>query len=45
MASKKTLTAAALEKLGAPRLAALLLELAEADASTRRRLRLELAVE
>lgn len=45
MASKKTLTAAALEKLGAPRLAGLLLELAEADASTRRRLRLELAAE
>jgi hypothetical protein len=43
MASKKTLTAADLEKLGAPRLAGLLVALAEADASTKRRLRLELA--
>jgi hypothetical protein len=43
MASKKTPTAADLEKLGASRLAGLLVELAEADASTRRRLKLELA--
>lgn len=43
MASKKTLTAADLEKLGLRRLAELLVELAEADAPARRRLRLELA--
>lgn len=39
---KTTLTAEQLEKLGAPRLAALLLELAEADASAKRRVTLEL---
>lgn len=43
MASKKTLTAGNLEALGAPRLAELLLEIAEGDAATKRRLRLELA--
>lgn len=43
MASKKTLTAENLEALGAPRLAALLLETTSHDAAARRRLRLELA--
>nr|WP_206364968.1 DUF6880 family protein [Sphingomonas panacis] len=43
MASKKTLNAANLETLGAPRLAAVLLELAGDDARVKRRLRLELA--
>jgi hypothetical protein len=43
MASKKTLTAENLEALGAERLAGLLMEIAEGDAATQRRLRLELA--
>lgn len=43
MASKKTLNAKNLEALGAERLAELLMEVAEADAVTKRRLRLELA--
>lgn len=43
MASKKTLTAENLEALGAKRLAELLMDFAEADAATNRRLRLELA--
>jgi hypothetical protein len=44
MASKKTLTAANLEALGAPRLAQLLLEIAQGDTATQRRLRLALAI-
>ncbi|HEX5420806.1 MAG TPA: hypothetical protein VFY39_12465 [Gammaproteobacteria bacterium] len=43
MASKKALTAENLEALGAKRLAELLIECAENDAATNRRLRLELA--
>jgi hypothetical protein len=43
MASKKTLKTANLEALGAKRLAELLMEIAEEDAATKRRLRLELA--
>lgn len=43
MASPKTLNAQNLEALGAARLAILLLELADGDAQTKRRLRLELA--
>ena len=43
MASPRTLNSQNLEALGAPRLAALLLELAEGDAQAKRRLRLELA--
>jgi hypothetical protein len=43
MASKKTLTAENLEALGAQRLAELLMDIAEGDAATKRRLRLELA--
>lgn len=43
MASTKTLTAQNLEMLGAPRLAALLIELSTGDAAAKRRLRLELA--
>ncbi|CAN5357857.1 hypothetical protein BH10PSE15_BH10PSE15_14470 [soil metagenome] len=43
MASTKTLNAANLETLGAPRLAAVLLDLAVGDAQVKRRLRLELA--
>ncbi len=43
MASKKTVTAKNLEALGAARLAAMLMDLAEADAVLKRRLRLELA--
>jgi hypothetical protein len=43
MASKKTLNTANLEALGAKRLAELLMEIAEEDAATKRRLRLELA--
>lgn len=43
MAAKKTLAATDLEKLGLSRLAGLLVELAEADAATKRRLKLELA--
>jgi len=42
MASKKTLTTENLESLGARRLAELLMEIAEGDAATKRRLRLEL---
>lgn len=45
MAAKTTLNAKNLEALGAPRLAALLLELATGDAAAKRRLRLELAGE
>ncbi|WP_019016376.1 DUF6880 family protein [Elioraea tepidiphila] len=44
MASKKTLTAENLEALGARRLAALLMDIADDDAAVKRRLRLELAV-
>src|SRR5437016_12836678 len=43
MASKKTVTPGNIEALGAKRLSALLVELAENDAAVRRRLRLELA--
>jgi hypothetical protein len=43
MASKKTLNAENLEALGAQRLAELLMDIAEGDAATKRRLRLELA--
>jgi hypothetical protein len=43
MASKKTLTAANLEALGAPRLAELLLEIAKGDAAAQRRLRMAIA--
>jgi hypothetical protein len=43
MASKKTVNAKNLEALGAERLAVLLVELAEADAGVKRRLRIELA--
>jgi hypothetical protein len=43
MASKKTLNADNLEALGAPRLAQLLMEISEGNATARRRLRLELA--
>lgn len=43
MASKKTLNASNLETLGATRLAELLIEIAEGNAATKRRLRLELA--
>lgn len=43
MAAKTTLNAKNLEKLGAPRLAELLLELSGGDAAAKRRLRLELA--
>jgi len=42
MASKKTLNAENLEALGAQRLAELLMDIAEGDAATKRRLRLEL---
>jgi len=42
MASKKTLTTENLEALGARRLAELLMEIAQGDAATKRRLRLEL---
>jgi hypothetical protein len=42
MASKKTLTAANLAELGAERLAALLIELADGKADVKRRLRLEI---
>ena len=43
MASRTTLNAISLEALGARRLAEMLMEIAEGDAATRRRLRLELA--
>lgn len=43
MASGKALNAANLESLGAPRLAALLIEISTGDPAARRRLRLELA--
>lgn len=43
MASKKTVNAKNLEALGAPRLAALLIEAGERDSAFKRRLRLELA--
>lgn len=43
MASKKSVTAKNLEALGPTRLAGLLMELAEADAAVKRRLRVELA--
>jgi hypothetical protein len=43
MASKKTLNTDNLEALGAPRLAQLLMEISEGNATARRRLRLELA--
>lgn len=43
MASRKTLSAEALESLGAKALAGLLMEFAEQDSATRRRLQLELA--
>jgi hypothetical protein len=42
MTSKKTLNATNLEALGAQRLAELLIDIAESDAATKRRLRLEL---
>jgi hypothetical protein len=45
MASKKTVTADNLAALGAERLAAILIELADGDAEIKRRLRLELAAE
>jgi hypothetical protein len=45
MASKKTVTLHNLEALGGERLAEILLDLAEADAEVKRRLRLELAAE
>jgi hypothetical protein len=44
MTSKKTLNATNLEALGAQRLAELLMDIAEGDAATKRRLRLELTV-
>lgn len=43
MASRKTLNARNLETLGAPRLAALLMEISKGDAAAKRRLRMELA--
>jgi uncharacterized protein DUF6880 len=43
MASKKSVNAENLAALGAQRLAAILMDLAEQDAETKRRLRLELA--
>jgi hypothetical protein len=43
MASKKSVNAENLAALGAERLAAILMDLAEHDADTKRRLRLELA--
>jgi hypothetical protein len=43
MASKKSVNAENLAALGAQRLAAILMDLAEHDAETKRRLRLELA--
>jgi len=45
MVSKKTLNAENLEALGARRLANLLMDIAEGDAATKRRLRLELAAQ
>jgi hypothetical protein len=45
MASKKTVTPDNLAALGAERLAAILVELAQTDAEIKRRLRLELAAE
>ena len=45
MASKKTLNAKNLEKLGAARLAELLIEISAGDTVAKRRLRLELAGE
>ena len=45
MASRKTVTPDNLAALGAERLAAILIELAEGDAEVRRRLRLELAAQ
>lgn len=45
MASKKTLNAKNLEALGAQRLAELLMDIAEGDATTKRRLRLELTAQ
>src|SRR5271165_6329961 len=45
MASKKTVTLDNLAALGADRLAALLVELADSDAEIKRRLRLELAAQ
>src|SRR5664279_325814 len=45
MASKKTVTLDNLVALGAERLAAILVELADGDAETKRRLRLELAAQ
>ena len=45
MASKKTVTSDNLAVLGAERLAAILIELADSDAEIKRRLRLELAAE
>jgi hypothetical protein len=45
MASKKTLNAENLEALGAQRLAELLMDIAEGDAATKRRLRLELTAQ
>ena len=43
MASKKSLNAGNLEALGAARLAALLIEISDGNATAKRRLRLELA--
>ncbi len=43
MASKKTLNAINLEKLGAARLAELLIEVSNGNSGAKRRLRLELA--
>jgi hypothetical protein len=45
MASKKTVTVDNLAALGLERLAAILVELADADAEIKRRLRLELAAQ
>ena len=45
MASKKTVTLDNLAALGAERLAAILVELADGDAEIKRRLRLELAAQ
>ena len=45
MASKTTLNAENLEELGAKRLAELLMDIAEGDAATKRRLRLELTAQ
>jgi len=45
MASKKTLNAEDLEALGAHRLTKRLIDIAESDAATKRRLRLKLAAQ